>query len=215
MTNSMTTQPEARAVIVGVDTHKHVHVAVVIDTRGIRLGGQSFVADAGGYRALLTWADTHGRIEAFGIEGTGSYGAGLARAVRHARHRVAEVNRSDRRLRRAAGTSDTIDAAAAARSVLAGQSPAIPKTAAGAVEMMRPAQDRAGYRGEGAHHGDDHPEADRREHVARAARNPAGPHRSGAPHAVRRPPIGPPRHADRVRQTHPPGARPTLDRPRR
>ena len=84
----MTTQPEARAVIVGVDTHKHVHVAVVIDTRGIRLGGQSFVADAGGYRALLTWADTHGRIEAFGIEGTGSYGAGLARAVRHAGHRV-------------------------------------------------------------------------------------------------------------------------------
>ena len=64
-------------VIVGVDTHKHVHVAVVIDTRGIRLGGQSFVADAGGYRALLTWADTHGRIEAFGIECTGSYGAGL------------------------------------------------------------------------------------------------------------------------------------------
>ena len=137
MTNSMTTQPEARAVIVGVDTHKHVHVAVVIDTRGIRLGGQSFVADAGGYRALLTWADTHGRIEAFGIEGTGSYGAGLARAVRHAGHRVAEVNRSDRRLRRAAGKSDTIDAAAAARSVLAGQSTAIPKTADGAVEMMR------------------------------------------------------------------------------
>ena len=99
----MTTQPEARAVIVGVDTHKHVHVAVVIDTRGIRRGGQSFVADAGGYRALLTWADTHGRIEAFGIEGTGRYGAGLARAVRHAGHRVAEVNRSDRRLRRAAG----------------------------------------------------------------------------------------------------------------
>ena len=133
----MTTQPEARAVIVGVDTHKHVHVAVVIDTRGIRLGGQSFVADAGGYRALLTWADTPGRIEAFGIEGTGSYGAGLARAVRHAGHRVAEVNRSDRRLRRAAGTSDTIDAEAAARAVLAGQSTAIPKTADGAGEMMR------------------------------------------------------------------------------
>ena len=137
MTNSMTTQPEARAVIVGVDTHKHVHVAVVIDTRGIRLGGQSFVADAGGYRALLTWADTHGRIEAFGIEGTGSDGAGRARAVRHAGHRVAEVNRSDRRLRRAAGKSDTIDAEAAARSVLAGQSTAIPKTADGAVEMIR------------------------------------------------------------------------------
>ena len=61
----------------------------------------------------------------------------MARAVRHAGHRVAEVNRSDRRLRRAAGKSDTIDAEAAARSVLAGQSTAIPKTADGAVEMMR------------------------------------------------------------------------------
>ena len=71
------------------------------------------------------------------IEGTGSYGAGLARAVRRAGHRVVEVNRGDRRTRRAAGKSDTIDAEVAARSVLAGQSTAIPKTADGAVEMMR------------------------------------------------------------------------------
>ena len=137
MTYRMTTQPEARKVIVGVDTHKHVHVAVAIDTWGIRLGDQSFVADSGGYRALITWADTHGRIEAFGIEGTGSYGAGLARAMRRAGHRVVEVNRGDRRTRRAAGKSDTVDAEVAARSVLAGQSTAIPKTADGAVEMMR------------------------------------------------------------------------------
>ena len=88
-------------------------------------------------RRLITWAETHGRIEAFGIEGTGSYGAGLARAVRRAGHRVVEVNRGDRRTRRAAGKSDTIDAEVAARSVLAGQSTAIPKTADGAVEMMR------------------------------------------------------------------------------
>ena len=71
------------------------------------------------------------------LEGTGSYGAGLARAVRRAGHRVVEVNRGDRRTRRAAGKSDTIDAEVAARSVLAGQSTAIPKTADGAVEMMR------------------------------------------------------------------------------
>ena len=64
MTSSMTTQPDAWKVIVGVDTHKHVHVAVAIDTRGIRLGDQSFVADSGGYRALIAWADTHERIEA-------------------------------------------------------------------------------------------------------------------------------------------------------
>ena len=137
MTDSMTTQPEAGKVIIGVDTHKHVHVAVAIDTRGMRLGAHSFGADSGGYRALLAWALTHGRIEAFGVEGTGSYGAALARAVRRAGHRVAEVNRGDWRLRRAAGKSDTIDAEAAARSVLAGQATAIPKTADGAVEMLR------------------------------------------------------------------------------
>jgi len=135
--NSMTTQPDERKVIVGVDTHKHIHVAVAIDTCGIRLGDQSFVADSGGYRALITWAETHGRIEAFGVEGTGSYGAGLARTVRRAGYRVVEVNRGDRRTRRAVGKSDTIDAEVAARSVLAGQSTAIPKTADGAVEMMR------------------------------------------------------------------------------
>ena len=98
---------------------------------------RSWPIRSGGYQALITWAETHGRLEAFGIEGTGSYGAGLARAVRRAGHRVVEVNRGDRRTRRAAGKSDTVDAEVAARSVLAGQSTAIPKTADGAVEMMR------------------------------------------------------------------------------
>ena len=84
MTNRMPTPPEARKVIVGVDTHKHVHVAVAIDSWGIRLRDQAFVADSGGYQALITWAEIHGRIEAFGVEGTGSYGAGLAPAVRRA-----------------------------------------------------------------------------------------------------------------------------------
>ena len=137
VTNRIITPPEARTVIVGVDTHKHVHVAVAIDSWGIRLDNHAFVADSGGYEALVTWAETHGRIEAFGIEGTGSYGAGLARAVRRAGHHVVEVNRGDRRTRRAAGKSDTIDAEVAARSLLAGQSTAIPKTADGAVEMIR------------------------------------------------------------------------------
>ena len=137
MSESMTTQPQARKVIVGVDTHKHVHVAVAIDTWGIRLGAQSFVADSGGYQALITWAEAHGPIETFGIEGTGSYGASLAGAVSRAGHRVVEVNRGDRRTRRAAGKSDTVAAEVAARSVLAGQSTATPKTGDGAVEMMR------------------------------------------------------------------------------
>ena len=71
MTNRMTTPPDTRKVIVGVDTHQHVHVAGAIDSWGIRLRDQAFVADSGGYQALITWAETHGRIEAFGIEGTG------------------------------------------------------------------------------------------------------------------------------------------------
>ena len=112
-------------------------MAVAIDSRGIRLGDHSFVANSAGYRALIRWADTQGRVEAFGVEGTGSYGAGLTCAVRRAGHRVVEVNRADRRTRRTAGKSDTIDAEVAARSVLAGQSTATPKTADGAVEMMR------------------------------------------------------------------------------
>ena len=117
--------------------HKYVHVAVVIDTRGTRLGDHSLVANSWGYRALIRWADTHGRVEAFGVEGTGSYGAGLTWAVRRAGHRVVEVHRADRRTRRTAGKSDTIDAEVAARSVLAGQSTATPKTADGVVEMLR------------------------------------------------------------------------------
>ncbi len=137
----MTDQPsvpgEARRIVIGVDTHKYVHVAVAVDTWGVRLGHHSFATDAGSYQQLIQWAAQFGRVEAFGIEGTGSYGAGLAGAVRRAGYRVIEVNRGDRRTRRSAGKSDTVDAEAAARSVLAGQSCAIPKSADGVVEMMR------------------------------------------------------------------------------
>ena len=131
------------------------------------------------YQALITWAETHGRIEAFGVEGTGSDGAGLARAVRRAGHRVVEVNRGDRRTRRAAGKSDTIDAEVAARSVLAGQSTAIPKTADGAVEMMRQlkiTRDTAVKARTTAMHT---PEADRRECATSPARSPPRPHHHG------------------------------------
>ena len=211
MTNRMPTPPDARKVIVGVDTHKHVHVAVAIDSWGIRLRDHAFVADSGGYQALITWAETHGRIDAFGIEGTGSYGAGLARAVRRAGHRVVEVNRGDRRTRRAAGKSDTIDAEVAARSVLAGQSTAIPKTADGAVEMMRQlkiTRDTAGKARTTAMNTLKQIVVNAPPHLPRS---PPRPHRSRPAHALRRTPTGPPRHAHRSRQAYPPGARPPLD----
>ena len=127
----------AVTVIVGVDTHKHIHVAVAVDRLGARLGSCSVPANRGGYAELVTWARTLGAVEAFGIEGTGSYGVGLASFVRRHAVRVVEVNHCDRRKRRNNGKSDTIDAEMAARSVLAGIATAVPKSADGAAEMVR------------------------------------------------------------------------------
>jgi transposase len=124
-------------VIIGVDTHKHVHVAVGLNMLGARLGTLSASADRAGYAELVTWARTLGAIEAFGIEGTGSYGVGLASFVRRQALRVVEVNHCDRRKRRNNGKSDTIDAETAARSVLSGIAISVPKTANGASEMVR------------------------------------------------------------------------------
>lgn len=125
------------SIIVGVDTHKHVHVAVAIDRLGARLATCSAPADRAGYAELMTWARTLGTVEAFGIEGTGSYGVGLASFVRRHAVRVVEVSHCDRRKRRNNGKSDTIDAETAARSVLAGIATAVPKTADGTSEMVR------------------------------------------------------------------------------
>lgn len=95
-------------------------------------------ADTGGYAQLeaLT-AQALGRVDRFGIEGTGSYGAGLTGDLRRCGHRIIEVNRGDRRARRQNGRSDTVDAEAAARSVLAGTAASIPKTGDGLAEMIR------------------------------------------------------------------------------
>ncbi len=134
---SMQQVPAHRRVVIGVDTHKYVHVAFAIDELGARLGSRSFAADSGDYIELIDWALAFGGKLTFGIEGTGSYGAGLASSVRRRDIGTNEVVRTDRRDRRLRGKSDTIDAENAARAVLAGQATAIPKTADGAVEMIR------------------------------------------------------------------------------
>ena len=126
-----------RKVIVGVDTHKHLHVAVAIDHNGARLAEHSASADTAGYAQLETWANSLGAVEVFGIEGTGSYGVGLASFLRRRGHRIIEVNRGDRRSRRQNGKSDTLDAEAAARSILSGSATSIPKNADGLSEMIR------------------------------------------------------------------------------
>ena len=125
------------AVVIGVDTHKDVHVAVALSALGVRLGVTFAPATAQGYRQLETWAYAYGAVHAFGVEGTGSYGAGLSRALTAQGCRVVEVNRPNRQRRRQRGKSDTVDAEAAARAVLAGEADAPPKSGDGEVEMIR------------------------------------------------------------------------------
>jgi transposase len=122
-------------IIIGVDTHKDVHAAVAINGIGARLGTPHVSPQ--GYRNLETWARAFGAIHAFGIEGTGSYGAGLSRFLQAKGHTVVEVNRPNRQLRHQNGKSDSLDAESAARAVLGGQANARPKTADSSVEMIR------------------------------------------------------------------------------
>ena len=132
MTNATPTD-----VIVGVDTHKELHAAVAISGSGARLATTTAPANSKGYDALEAWARSMGAVRAFGIEGTGSYGAGLSRFLRERGHAVFEVNQPNRQLRHQKGKSDAVDAESAARAVLAGQAAGQPKSGTGTVEMIR------------------------------------------------------------------------------
>ncbi len=129
-------QPAGR-VIVGVDTHKDVHVARAKDGLGRALGQISVPASARGYRSLLGWSRKLGDVRTFGVEGTGCYGAGLMRYLRAEGEVVIEVIRPNRQARRRAGKSDPADADAAASAVLSGEASGVPKASDGAVEMIR------------------------------------------------------------------------------
>jgi transposase len=139
MTES-TVAPVDRIVTVGVDTHSDIHVAVALDQLGRRLGTTTIPTTPEGYRQLESWARQFGQVDAFGIEGTGSWGAGLVRLLRGHDYRLVEVNRPDRGARHRQGKNDPLDAEAAARAVLAGTATAQPKAGEGLVEMIRALQ---------------------------------------------------------------------------
>jgi transposase len=139
MTES-TVAPVDQNVTIGVDTHSDIHVAVALDQLGRRLGITTVPTTPEGYQRLESWANQFGRIDAFGIEGTGSWGAGLVRQLCEHGYRLVEVNRPDRSARRRRGKSDPLDAEAAARSVLAGTATAEPKAGEGSVQMIRSLQ---------------------------------------------------------------------------
>jgi transposase len=127
-------------ITVGVDTHADVHVAAALDQLGRLLATHSVPTTPTGYGALLVWARSLGELERFGIEGTGSYGAGLARWLHGQGVEVIEVERPERQNRRRRGKSDAIDAEAAARAVQAGTATAQPKAGDGPIEMLRSLQ---------------------------------------------------------------------------
>ncbi len=123
---------------IGVDTHGDIHVAAAFTSDlGRPLGHLEIETTPAGYRRLLTWARRLADDLQFGLEGTGSYGAGLARFLRDAGHTVLEVNRPNRQARHARGKSDPVDAEAAARAVLSGEATAVAKRDDDRVGMIR------------------------------------------------------------------------------
>ena len=122
----------------GVDTGRDFHVAAVIDGVGRVVGSEPFGADYTGYRRMAAWMQAKGQLVRVGVEGTGSYGAGLARYLTEASIEVVEVMRPNRQLRRQkGGKSDSVDAEAAARAAASGEVTAVPKSGVGPVECLR------------------------------------------------------------------------------
>lgn len=136
---SIAADPDAvsRVVIGGVDTHKELHVAAVIDTSETVLATSSFSTTRAGYRALIRWLRSFGDVRRVGVEGTGSYGAGITRHLADAGVEVLEVDRPDRSDRRRKGKDDDLDAISAARAALHGRRTSTPKRKDGAVESLR------------------------------------------------------------------------------
>ncbi|MCW6513094.1 transposase [Lichenifustis flavocetrariae] len=143
-------------IIVGIDTHKHIHAAVAITTLGARLDTMTIPVGGKGYHALELWARSLGPIRAFGVEGTGSYGAALSRFLCERGHAVVEVNRPNRQLRYQQGKSDPLDAEAAARAVLSGQAEGCPNIRFGDGGDDQARQGRSRHGGQGSNPGNVH-----------------------------------------------------------
>jgi transposase len=134
---AMTIVEAAPGITGGVDTHLDNHVAAALDPLGRLVGTESFPADAAGYKALLGWLEEFGDVTKVGVEGTGSYGTGLARFLRRMGVEVVEVDRQNRQSRRNQGKSDPLDAVEAARAAISGRASGAGKTKDGAIEAIR------------------------------------------------------------------------------
>jgi transposase len=126
-----------RRVIGGVDTHKDLHVAAVVDEHDHLLGTRCFATTRQGYRQMLAWMRSFGEVQRIGIESTGSYGAGLLRFMQQAGIEVLEVTTPDTHDRRRRGKNDDLDAQNAAHAAFAGKRTVTPRSRDGMVESLR------------------------------------------------------------------------------
>ena len=126
-----------RRITGGVDTHLDVNVAAALDEIGGLLGVESFATTVAGNEALIGWLDSFGCLDLVGVEGTGSYGASLARALARRGVPVVEVDQPNRQRRRQAGKSDPVDAVEAARAAQGGRARGLAKSRTGNVEAIR------------------------------------------------------------------------------
>ncbi|SOD97261.1 IS110 family transposase [Caenispirillum bisanense] len=126
-----------RRIVGGVDTHKDLHVAAVVDERDRLLGTASFATTRHGYRQMVAWMQSFGRLDRVGVESTGTYGAGLLRHLQSAGIEVLEVTAPDKADRRRRGKNDDFDAEAAAHAAFAGMRVVTPKRRDGMIEALR------------------------------------------------------------------------------
>ncbi len=124
-------------IVGGVDTHKDLHVAAVVDEQDHVLGIRCFATTRQGYRQMLAWMRSFGEVQRIGIESTGSYGAGLLRFMQQAGIQVLEVTTPDKHDRRRRGKNDDIDAQNAAHAAFAGKRTVTPRSRDGMVESLR------------------------------------------------------------------------------
>ena len=126
-----------RSIVGGVDTHKDLHFAAVVDEHDRILGSESFPTTRHGYKQMLAWMRTFGSLQRVGIEATGSYGAGLLRYMQKAGVEVLEVTTPDKHDRRKRGKNDDLDAQNAAHAAFAGKRTVTPKSRDGMIESLR------------------------------------------------------------------------------
>ena len=124
-------------IVGGVDTHKDLHVAAVVNDEDKVLGTHCFATTRQGYRQMLSWMRSFGDLARVGVESTGTYGAGLLRHLQAADVEVLEVTAPDRQDRRRRGKDDDLDAQNAAHAAFAGKRVVTPKTRDGMIEALR------------------------------------------------------------------------------